>query len=89
MFKELKKKTMIFDTIIILLSIILTLITKSAVLSLQIIASISIMSFFYIRYYPVGNEKKERLINKLARFMSIVYIVALLFGGALEILMYK
>ncbi len=83
--KELKNKTIIFVAVIILLSIILTLISKSAMISFQIFTSILLFSFFYIKYYPTGNIKKEIMINKLAITTGVFYIVALVLVSVLEL----
>lgn len=74
---ELKKKTIRFVVIIYLLSIISTVITKNAIITIDIIVSVSLLSFIYIKYYPIGNVKKELLANKIALTMGMLYIIVL------------
>lgn len=75
---ELKKKTIIVVVVIFLLSIVSTIITKNAIISIDVMISISILSFLYIQYYPIGDIKKEMFINKLAFIVGILHLLVLI-----------
>lgn len=83
MHKDHKKKTLIFVAIVYLISVISTIITKNATVTINVVISVTILSFLYIRFYPVGNIKKELIANRLAKTMGVLYIVVLLFSFVL------
>lgn len=85
MLKEHRKRTLIFVAMIYFIAIISTIITKDATVTIDIVISVTIISFLYIHFYPIGNLKKELIANRIAKTMGIVYIVGILFSFVLTL----